>query len=288
VAQLSSARVRLLVQSDSGSPVTDDMDRFIAPSQLHVVGQLGDAAAGLRARVSLDDGVTILGGFSIGEQHYQRVRADDDTTLAFALRYAPPHAVSRPFVEVGGLVGRDGAADFSRTYANGAGTATGRGIANWAESAIWGRLGWVWDPDAADQVGAYVEYTRLRQSIDGYLEPLSNLDPFEAAVGRGVDRMDVGRLGVRFDHEFSSGWEAFGGFAVAHAFSHGQSLAVTVDGFGAVAAPAIGQLAWIDYRARLGRHLTRRSTLSVYVGGVAGTAPLGASVDGGLDYRITF
>ncbi len=288
VDQLSRARVRLLVQGEGFvSAVTDDLDRLVAPSQIHAVVQDG-AAAGLRGRIDLGSGVTLLGGFGVGEQDYQGVRASDDTTLALALRYAPPGMASRPFVEAGGLVGGSGQASFSRAYANGAGVAVGRGTASYANDALWGRIGWVWDFGAADQLGVYAEYGHASQSVGGYDEPLSNLDPFEAAVAGGGDHMDVGKLGARFEHDFAGGWEVFGALVVAHAFRQSQTLAVAVDGFEDIPAPAVGEQTWVEYRARLGHSVTTRSALSLYVAGVAGTAAIGDSVSLGADYRITF
>jgi hypothetical protein len=290
VDQLSRARVRLLVQGDDfASAATDDLDRLVAPTQLHAVAQVGEAdAAGLRGRVSFGNGVTMLGGFSLGEADYQDIRAGEATTVTLAVRYAPPDAASRPFIEIGGLIGDAGSLTENRTYANGSGTATGRGTSTYASNAVWGRIGWIWDWASTDQLGVYAEFGRQSQSIGGYAEALSNLDPFEAAVAGGGDRMDVGKLGLRYDHELPGGWELFGGLVVAHAFGESQTFAIAVDGFGALPAPAVGDQTWVEYRARVGHSLTARSSLSFYVSGVAGTPIVGDSADVGLDYRVTF
>jgi len=289
VDQLSKVRVRLLAQGDGFvSPVTDDLDRFIAPSQAHAVMEAGSYAAGVRGRITTASGVTLLGGFSLGEQNYQDVRAYNDKTIVLGLRYAPPNLTSRPFLEVGALVGDAGSLVLTRTYVNGKGTAAGQGDATYASSAVWGRVGWVWDTTPANQLGVYAEYGEQRQSIGGYLEPLSNLDPFEAAVQPGGDRMDVGKLGLRYDHETASGWDLFGGLAVAHAFSQSQTFNIAVDGFGPLPTPAVGDQTWVEYRARLGHALSARSSLSLFVAGVAGTSAVGDSVHVGVDYKVVF
>ena len=167
MAQLSQARVRLLVQGAGFvSEVTDDLDRFSAPSQVHAVAEVGSAAAGLRGRVSLADGITLLGGFSGGREDYRNIVADTELTGALAIRYAPPSfGASRPFIELGGLAGHANDLTMRRTYANGVGTAVGEGTAGYSNSAVWGRLGWIWDASQADQVGVYGEYGEIRQSI---------------------------------------------------------------------------------------------------------------------------
>jgi len=285
VAQLSQARVRLLVQGAGFvSDITDDLDRFSAPSQLHAVAEVGSASAGVRGRVSLDDGVTLLGGFSGGREDYQNIVAETDFNGTLAIRYAPPgFGPSRPFVEVGGLIGHANDLTMRRTYANGVGTAVGEGSAAYSNSAVWGRAGWIWDTRQDDQIGVYGEYGQIRQSIGAYLEPISNIDPFEALVG-----MNVGKVGVRWDHDFAHSWEAFVGLTVAHAFSQEQLLPVDVDGFGPVAAPGVGQQTWGEYRVRVGHSLSANASLSLFVSGIAGSSLVGDNTHVGVDYRATF
>jgi hypothetical protein len=290
VAQLSQARVRLLVQNDGFvSEITDDLDRFSGPSQVHAVAEVGSVAAGLRGRVSFADGITLLGGFSGGREDYENIVAGVDLTGTLAIRYAPASfGASRPFVEVGGLIGHANDLTMRRTYANGVATAVGEGTAGYSNSAVWGRVGWIWDTSRADQIGVYGEYGEQRQSIGAYLEPLSNIDPFEAFVGQGHDRMDVGKLGVRWGHDFAHGWEAFVGLTVAHAFTQDQLLPVDVDGFGPVAPPGVGRQTWGEYRVRVGHSISANSSLSLFVAGVAGSSLVGDNTHVGVDYRATF
>jgi hypothetical protein len=290
VAQLSQARVRLLVQGAGFvSDITDDLDRFSAPTQIHAVAEVGSASAGLRGRVSLADGITLMGGFSGGREDYQNIVAETDFNGTLAIRYAPPgFGPSRPFVEVGGLIGHADQLTLRRTYANGVGTAVGEGSAGYSNSAVWGRAGWIWDTSPAEQIGVYGEYGQIRQSIGAYLEPLSNINPFEALVGRGLDRMDVGKLGVRWSHDFAHGWEAFVGLTVAHSFSQEQLLPVDIDGFGPVAAPGLGEQAWGEYRVRVGHSINAHSALSLFVSGIAGSSLVGDNTHVGVDYRATF
>jgi hypothetical protein len=290
VAQLSGARVRLLVQGAGYvSAITDDLDRFSAPTQIHAVVEAGSAAAGLRGRLSLADGITLLGGFSGGREDYRNIVADTELNGTLAIRYAPPgFGASRPFVEVGGLIGHADDLTMRRTYANGVGTAVGEGSASYSNSAVWGRAGWIWDTGKAGEIGVYGEYGQVRQSIGAYIEPISNIDPFEAVVGRGQDRMNVGKLGLRWEHDFAHGWEAFVGLTFAHSFSQEQVLPVDVDGFGPVAAPSVGQQTWGEYRVRVGHSVSGNSSLSLFVSGIAGSSLVGDDTHVGIDYRATF
>jgi hypothetical protein len=290
VAELSQARVRLLVQGQGFvSEITDDLDRLDAPSQTHLVAEAGSEAIGVRGRVRLADGLTVLGGFSAGREDYQDITASSELTGTLAVRYAPTSfGPSRPFVEIGGLVGGTTNLTLQRHYLDGVKTVTGQGGAGYSNDAFWGRFGWIWDTSPANQLGLYGEYGEQHQSIGGYLEPLSNINPFEALVSPGTDSMGVGKIGLREDHAFKSGWEFSAGLAMAHAFSGRQLLAVDVDGFGPVAAPPLGEQSWLEYRARLGHRLTENSALSAFVAGVAGSSVAGDATHVGVDYRLTF
>jgi hypothetical protein len=231
----------------------------------------------------------MLGGFSVGEEDYQDIAASNELTGSLALRYAPSgFGASRPFIEVGALAGGTHDLTMRRTYANGVGTAVGQGTASYANNALWGRIGWIWDRDDADEIGAYAEYGEASQSIGGYFEQLSNLDPFEALVGHGSDSMQVGKLGVRLSHDFAGGWDLFGALVVAHDFSQSHTLPVDVDGFGPLSPAPVGAQTWAEYRARVGHSVTAHSSLNLFVSGVAGTPTVGDSVHIGVDYRVVF
>jgi hypothetical protein len=289
VAQLSRARVRLLIDGRGFvSPITDDADPIVGPSQVHAFVEAGSAAIGVRGRWAFSNGLTLLGGFSTGSQDHHGIRVDNQLAASLALRYAPASfGGSRPFVEVGALTAASGELRALRPYANGAGQATGVGVARFTSTALWGRLGWIWGVDKSGQLGAYLEYGYQRQWIDGYLEPTSNLNPFEALVAPGADTLQVGKIGLRASHA-GKGWEASAALSVAHAFQERQSLFVVVDGFGRVVAPHVGEQTWVEYGARIGHAITASSSAGAFVTGVVGQGPIGASADIGLDYKVTF
>ena len=177
---------------------------------------------------------------------------------------------------------------FSRDYANGIGTANGRGAAGANSSAVYGRAGLIWEASKTDQLGGFFEYGHQSQSIGGYVEPLSQHNPFEAHVGGGGDYMDVGKLSARYTHTAAQGWEYGAGLTAARAFKDVQVLPVAIPGFGFVPANRFGQLTWLEYGAHIGYSFTPRSTLSVFVTGLAGLDGVGGSGHAGVDYRMTF
>jgi hypothetical protein len=287
VNQVSRDRVRLLNEAAFAAGVTDDLDPFVAPSQVHIVGQLGEDALGVRFRVAWPDGFTLLGGFSTGRLDYRDITASNELTGALTLRYAPI-AASRPFVEIGVLAGGSDQLTETRTYANGRGVTVGEGTTTYRNDAYWARLGWVWDAPPGLQVGAYAEFGRSRQTIGGYQEPLSNIDPFEALVGPGEDEADIGKLGVRYDQTLPGGWELFGALAVAHTFSQSQLLPIAVDGFGPLTPAPIASESWVEYRVRAGHALDRHSSVSLFVAGTAGGGLVSGDVVSGIDYKRVF
>jgi len=290
VDQLSRARTELLVQ-DRGfvSPITGDMDPLAAPSQAHTFADVGSASLGVRGRFTSDSGLMVLGGLLTGYEDYQNVRAGEDLTGTLALRFAPTSmGPSRPFIEVGGLLGRTNDLTFTRTYANGVGTAVGQGSTTASTSAIWGRAGWIFNATPADQLGVFAEYGYDRQSIGGYAEPLSKRDPFNAVVLAGADALDAGKIAVRYDHTSSAGWDFGVGLAVAHAFDESQGLQVAIPGFGFVPADPTGRQSWLEYGGHVGYAFNRHSALSLFVTGIAGPETVGSAAHFGLDYRLTF
>ena len=105
-------------------------------------------------------------------------------------------------------------------------------------------------------------------------------------MGEGFDSMDVGKVGLRFNHASTAGWEFGAGVAVAHAFRLHQLLTVAVPGFGFVGADPLGRPTWVEYGARVGYSLNKRSTISVFVTGVAGSAQVDGHAHVGIDYRL--
>jgi hypothetical protein len=138
------------------------------------------------------------------------------------------------------------------------------------------------------QLDGFFEYGHQSQSIGGYVEPLSQRNPFEAHVGGGGDYMDVGKLSARFTHTATQGWEYGAGLTAARAFKDVQILPVAIPGFGFVPANRFGQLTWLEYGAHVGYSFTPRSTLFVFVTGLVGLDGVGGSGHAGVDYRMTF
>ena len=290
VAQLARARSRLLVQGDGFAAALDgDLDPLVAPSEAHAFVEAGSVGGGLRGRLTFPGGLSLLAGLGVGQQDYRDVSTGAGVSGTLAVRYAPAAlGGSRPFVEIGGLVGGGGTAAFSRGYVNGAGVAVGKGSASYQTSAIWGRAGWIWDVGADGQLGAFVEVEGVREAFGGYVEPLSNANPFEAHVQPGSASMTVGKAGLRFSDTAAGGWSYGAALTLATAFAQSQDLQVAVPGFGAVPAGSVGRQTWVEFGARVGHAVTRNSTLSLFVTGVEGGGLVGGSAHGGIDYRVSF
>ena len=94
--------------------------------------------------------------------------------------------------------------DFSGTYANGAGTATGTGVTNADLSYYYARVGLLLAVNRNDQLAISAEVGRERMAIDGYTEPLTQGNPFEAHVADGTDSADLARLPLQWSHRFTS------------------------------------------------------------------------------------
>ena len=289
VDQLARARTRLLVQSRGFlSPITDDADPFLAPTQAHAFVAGDDVNGGFRGRLNGPKDLTLLGGVSWGSQSYGSVRENGVTSGTVALRWAPAlFRGSRPFLEAGYSASHGDGVKFARTYANGDGEATGVGGSSTNASEVYGRAGWVWTPAPADQFGVYAEYGRQRQSFAAYVEPLSTGNPFEAHVAGDQARQDVARAGLRYSHDPLHGLTWGLNAAVGHGFDADPGLEVAIPGVGALTPQSASGPTWFEYTARLGYGLGERVTVGAFVTGVAG-AVVGSHARPGLDVRLRF
>ena len=289
VDQLARERARLLIQGHGyASPITDDGDPFLAPTQAHAFVAGDDLNGGFRGRLNFGPGLTLLGGLSWGAQAYEGVKENGVTSGAAALRYAPAlFKTSRPFAEVGYLTSHAEGSSFNRTYANGDGDAQGSGGGSSNGSEFYGRVGWIWAPTRADQLGVFVDYGRQQQSFGGYVEPLTTGNPFEAHVAGGVAEQDVSHAGFRYSHDPLRGISWGLNAAAGHGSDGDFGLVVSVPGVGTLTPTSRSDPTWFEYTARVGYTVAERVTVSAFVTGVAGSA-VGSHARPGLDVRLVF
>ena len=291
IDQLAQARGRQLVQ-DRGftAPLLGATDAVTGPTALGGFSSVGSLAIGIGGRLALGaSGVSLLGGVSYGQENYQDIRASNVVSGALAIRYefvglGPSH----PFVEAGGSLNSMGQLVISRTYADGAGVALGRGQTRGRADGYYGRIGWVFAVGTADQLALYGEYGHASQSIRAYVEPLSMANPFEALVAGGTDSMDIAKLGVKFNHGLGGHLELGLNLGVAESLNVHEGVNANVDGIGAVTPTQAGDQTWAEYGAKLTYRLKSGAQVGVFIDGASGGASIGTSIHGGIALTARF
>lgn len=252
-------------------------------------GSVGSFSAGAHGRYNVTDSFTILGGFAFTRFKDDTVDVRGAPIFALALRYDPADwGPSRPFGEIGAVASPWQSVRYTRVYANGAGTAKGIADTDVATYAAFARLGWLFRFSPIDEFAVAGEIWRGWQRVKGYSEAMSNLNPFEATVGTGTDRLNIVKGGAQYTHLFGSSIETTVNVGVAHSFAARSGVRVIVDGFGGVPVPNLEDRTWFEYGLRVGYRLTQAAVVDLFVDGAAGPEPIGSEVHGGIGFRYNF
>jgi probable HAF family extracellular repeat protein len=194
----------------------------------------------------------------------------------------------RPVAELGGWYAPNLALGFSRSYANGAGTAVGQGGTRGAMSYVEGRLAAAIAVTDADDLVLAGEFGREYLASAGWSEAVSDQNPFPASFA-GIDTtLLLGKLRAQFTHRFLAHVDATLFLAGAHVMAGWGGAQASVLAIGPVTARVPDGTNWAEYGARAG-YSVGRVTLDVFVGGIAGpTKAIASSVHAGAGLRVAF
>lgn len=248
----------------------------------------GSVSGGGFARHNLGNGLSIMGGLSYAKENYPDADLSDGFTGALAVQYLHTSAGSwRPFVEVGGWLTPDAELTFSRTYANGAGTATGTGDTHGDLSYLYARAGVLLAAAANDQIALSAEIGRERLAVDGYSERIAG-NPFEAHVAAGTDQADLLKARLQWSHRFTANLDSTLWVAAVHAFNRDSGLQAAVPGLGALTPVGLGEINWAEYGARIGYKVTDAMTVDLFANGVSGEGAVDTRVHAGAGIRFNY
>jgi len=255
-----------------------------------VFAAAGSASGGGFIRVSTGEGLSLLGGIAYAQEDYADAEIKNGVSGALALRYvgAPLLAALQPVVEGGGWITRNADVEFSRTYEDGAGTATGTGTSDGNLSYLYARAGLLATFGIADQLLASAELGRERLEYDAYSEAVSATNPFEAHVANGTDSLDLVKLRLAWSHRYSSILDSTLWVAGVRDVSYSGHVIAAVPGFGTLTAKDPGGTTWMEYGGRLGVKLTDAVTLDGFATGVSGNDGVGSRVHGGAALRFQY
>ena len=242
-------------------------------------------AAGLRARFNLG-GIVLLGGASYAEDHGGRAALDKAVTLAAAIRYVLPGGGNlRPYTEAGGWSAPGTRLALSRTYVNGAGTATGRGAPDADQSYIYFRAGLLLRMPHRGELVVAGEIGRSSLDVDPYVEPLSNANPFEADVAARAERSAIYRARLQYSIAILPALDATAYAAAVWARpDQGSVVSAAIPGIGRIVARG-ADAEWAEFGARIGYRIAPRVTIDAFLDADTGEDGVGDGIHLGLGIR---
>lgn len=249
---------------------------------------VGSAAGGLSGRKSFFGGhLTLMGGVALAEENYRNASIKNATLWALAVRYT--QNLSGKFIafgDIGGWLSPSGTYTFNRSYANGAGTASGSAQTSGTDQYVFGRLGIAANVGPIDQIAVIGELGRQWLRTGAYDETLSALNPFEAHALGSKDRMNVTKMRGQWTHSFAN-FETTLWAAAAYGFGYRTDFVVAVPGFGGF-APQTGDRMWAEYGANLNYKLNPQIAFDAFFNGITGAAGIGHRVHVGGAVRASF
>ena len=275
------ARQQRLAQPMLGGAMRLEDDAYLGAYATGITG-----AAGIRGRFNLG-GITLLAGASYAEDHGGRAALDDAVTLAAAIRYVlPGDSRLRLYTEAGGWSASASRLALSRTYVNGAGTATGVGTPEADLSYIYFRAGLVLRMPHRGELVVAGEIGRSSLDVDAYVEPLSNANPFEAHVAARSERSAMYRARLQYSIEILPAFDvtAYGAAVWAHP-DDASLVSATIPGIGRIVARG-GNSAWAEFGARLGYRIAPRVTFDAFIDADTGEDGVGDGFHVGLGIRL--
>jgi hypothetical protein len=247
---------------------------------------IGSFAIGAHGRWALTDSLTVLGGLSY-DLSQEAGASSSGPILAAALRYDPAGlGAVRPFAEIGAIAAPLNQTRYVRSYTVNGAIATGSGVTQEQEGSAFGRLGVVARVTPRDELAVYGDLIRGWQHDNAYSEAAGGtLYPATFAATR--DALTAVKAAAQYTHLLTSQIELNGNIGLAHGFG-GMALTGVTDTLGPLAGVSGGPVNWVEFGGRIGYRYSREITLDAFVLGVAGPAPAGHELHGGLAMRFTF
>jgi probable HAF family extracellular repeat protein len=264
VKNLCASRLASLIEQQSFAEHRGDRDRRVS----HLTEQLS-----LSSAVHFTD-----------EGRTDAARA---AQASLALHYEPEHRDDiAPFAEIGGWTAPNEGMRFERHYTNGAGTSTGQGFTDGRIAKSFARAGISWQPGPRDQLALSAEIAQSWSIWNGYVEPFSAANPFEANVAAATDMMSAGKLRLEWTEEVSPR-SHFGLWAAAgRSFAGTADLNAAVPGLGTLTAAGFSAMTWVEVGGRASFQIMPNAFADV-AGGVV-TDPLGTAADVRATLRFMF
>ena len=251
-------------------------------------GSAGSFSAGIHGRKEITSNLSLLAGIAYTEYSENGYKVTSAPIGALALRYDfTDWGSSRQFFDLGAILTPSEKVSYARSYLTNFGGVALQSSTSASDYGVYGRAGWITRLSPRDEIAASVEIWQMWQRVNGYSDPASAFNPFDASIATGTDRTNLAKIGGQWTHLFGSSVEGNinGGFV--QSFANHSGIVATVTGDGLV-TPTIGNQSWFEYGGRLGFRITKGWTADLFVDGTLGPQPVGNTVHGGIGLRANF
>lgn len=261
---------------------------FFKSDYVGVFGSVGSASGGVTARYDTGP-FTLKFGAGMAAEDYKGASMRNTFMLAASARYTAMLDDSFGlYGEAGGMWSPSGRYTFKRSYANGAGTATGIGETWGQQGYVFGKIGAIFKVSATDMVTPYLELGYQTLQTGAYSETLSATNPFEARVAAATNGMGVLKLKGQWTHAINDDLD----FAVTAGWGHGfnrtDSASANVTGFGNLTPNYRKATDWAEYGVRASYRFDEKWTGSVFANGVIGGPDVGSNHHFGVSALMRF
>jgi hypothetical protein len=251
-------------------------------------GSAGSFSAGIHGRKEITPNLSLLAGIAYTQYSEGGYHVTSAPIGAFALRYDfTDWGKSRPFFDIGAILSPSEKVRYHRNYDTSLGAVSLDSNTSSSNYGAYGRAGWITRLSPRDEVAASVEVWQLWQRVNGYTDPASAFNPFDATIATGTDRTNLVKVGGQWTHLFGSSLEANVNGGYVHSFASHSGVVATVTGNGIV-APNMGDQGWFEYGSRLGYRITQGWVADLFVNGTLGPQPVGNTIHGGLGLRVSY
>ncbi len=253
-------------------------------SELGGFGAAGSFTLGSSGRWNLNGNTTLVGGIAFTSQSYSGVDVTSAGLAAAGLRYTTPRGHDlAAFIEGGGWVAPAMDLTLSRTYANGAGTATGTGSTNGFMGGVYARAGVVWTPKPTREIALSAAVGHSWLNVAGYAEAGSASNPFPATFSDRSAGASFVKVQTQWTEALTPKWDMTLSGAIGRTFGSSGPLTASVTGLGA-ASVTPAEYTFEEYGARLGYKLNARDTIDVFAFGSSAEG-LGSHFEIGTGFR---
>ena len=280
--------MRLMVQSNGMAvPVLGDNEGLSSDTEAGVFGTIGSGSVGAFGQFDLGNGFSVRAGAAWQEADFHAVKLESSGLIGGKARYISNDLGGfKLFAEAGGWTSISGKFVFTRTYANGAGTAVGTANTGGSDSYYFGRIGAALEVTPDDQAALSGEIGRADLNTYAYSETLSQADPFEAQANAGQDSFTVWGVRGQWRHDFTNQITGMAWVAGKWDADYGTNFNAIIPGFGAVVPQNIGSQGWVEYGVRGSYAITDAAIADAFVDGVSGSSIIGSQAHFGIDIRL--